>query len=396
MSKTAPVAQARSRVPGYADGISVSAADVDATGKGTYTFTLPEGYGAYVEASFTERYSLTAVTLSDANFNYDRQEKTVSVVSVKGGTMDVPADSYEVSGNSGTDIGTYTVTVTGLGHFKGSATAQFTISKAGLNVEAEDTETGKEVDDVTVLGTVSGDGQSIVIDELVVPAAAAGEPLTVYIPETIGGYTVSGIAAEAFEGKNVTDIYLPDTERPLTIEEDALPATANIHTTLALLDDYALMTSLKANYEAVKVSATVKPSNRYWTFSSGVDCVLPDDLKPYIIYTDENGIHMVEISEEQLALADGRSGIKANNGVLLIGPSDREYEIVASPGNQQSGTKPVTTDAKSYGSQNQLEPVIESKNFAAGEYVVLKNNAFHSIRSNASKVKACKAVLRVK
>ena len=396
VSKTAPAAQARRRAPGYADGISVSAASVDATGKGTYTFTLPEGYGAYVEASFTERYSLTAVTLSATRFDYDKQEKTVSVVSVKAGTTDVPADSYEVSGNKATAVGTHTVTVTGLGHFKGTATAQFTISKVGLDIDAEDTETGKEVDDVTVLGTLSSDGQSIVIDELVVPAAAADEALTVYVPTTIGGLTVTGISAEAFEGKNVTDVYLPETEQPISIEEDAFPGTAAIHTPLALLDDYALMASLKANYEAVKISATVTPSNRYWTFSSGVDCVLPGDLKPYIVYTEGEAIRMAAIPEEQLTLVDGRRGIKANNGVLLIGPSDREYEIVASPGNQQSGVKPATTNARSYGSQNQLEPVIESKNYAAGEYLVLKNNEFHSIKSNGSKVKACKAVLRVK
>ena len=398
VTKTAPVAQARRRTPGYADGISVSAANVDATGKGTYTFTLPEGYGAYVEASFTERYSLTAVTLSKTHFIYDTTEKTVNVVSVKASTMDVPADSYEVSGNKATNVGTYTVTVTGLGHFKGTATAQFTISKAGLNVEAEDTETGKEVDDVTVLGTVSDDGQSIVIDELVVPAAATNEPLTVYIPEQIGGYAVSGISAEAFEGKNITDVYLPDTEQPLTIEEDALPGTANIHTTLALLDDYALMASLKANYEAVKISATVTPANKYWSFSSGVDCVLHETLNAFIVYMDNGTPRIVKIEESKLVLVDGRRGIKANNGVLLAcknGKGGDEYEILASPGNQQSGVKPSTTDAKSYGNQNQLEPVIESKNYKAGEYLVLKNNAFHSIKSNASKMKACKAVLRI-
>lgn len=398
VTKTAPVAQARGSVPGYADGISVSAANVDATGKGTYTFTLPEGYGAYVEASFTERYSLTQVTLSETLFIYDTTEKTVNVVSVKAGTMDVPADSYEVSGNKATNVGTYTVTVTGLGHFKGTATAQFTISKAGLYVEAEDTETGKEVDDVTVLGTLSADGQSIVIDELVVPAAATNEPLTVYIPETIGGYTVTGISAEAFEGKNVTDVYLPETEQPLSIEEDAFPGTANIYTPLSLLDDYALMASLQENYEAVKISATVTPENKYWSFSSGVDCELPETLNAYIVYMDNGTPRIVQIEESELVLADGRRGIKANNGVLLACKNDKggdEYEIVASPGNQKSGTKPATTDAKSY-SGNQLEPVIESKNYAAGEYLVLKKNNFHSIRSNASKVKACKAVLRIK
>lgn len=63
---------------------------------------------------------------------------------------------------------------------------------------------------------------------------------------------MTGIADGAITETNVTDIYLPDTEQPLTIGTGALPGTATIHTTLALLDDYALMTTLQQNYEAAK------------------------------------------------------------------------------------------------------------------------------------------------
>ena len=392
VSKTARQAQAPRRAPGYADKLGVKAAQVDATGKGIYTFILPEGYGAYVEVGFTERYALTKVTLDVTRFDYDTMEKTVNVVSVMAGDRAVPADSYEVAGNKATGVGLHTVTVTGLGHYKGTATAQFVIAKVGMDIDAEDTETGKEVDDVTVLGTLSEDGQSIVIDELVVPEAAAGEDLTVYIPSTLGGLTVTGIATDAFKDKNVTDIYLPDSEVPLDIREGALPATANIHTSLALLDDYALMNSLKENFEAVKISATVTPANRYWTFSSGVDCVLPEGVTAYKVVWDAGTPRIIPLDESELTLKDGRRGIKANNGVLIAGQKGNAYEIVASPGNQTSGTKPATTDANSY-EGNCLEPVIEARNYDAGKILILKNNDFHTIKSSASKVKPCKAVL---
>jgi hypothetical protein len=63
------------------------------------------------------------------------------VGSVKAGALDVKAGEYEVKGNSATEIGTYTVTVTGKGNFKGEVTATFTIKPAGaealFNVELE-------------------------------------------------------------------------------------------------------------------------------------------------------------------------------------------------------------------------------------------------------------------
>jgi hypothetical protein len=143
----------------------------------------------------------------------------------------------------------------------------------------------------------------------------------------------------------------------------------------------------------------VTPNNKFWTFSSGVDCVLPEGVSAYTVYMDENQEpRIVIIEEDKLKLADGRRGIRANNGVLIAcnnGVGGNAYEIVASPGNQKSGAKPATTDAKFF-ANNQLEPVIEAKNYPAGEYLVLKDNKFHTIAANGSKVKACKAVLRIK
>ena len=266
------------------------------------------------------------------------------------------------------------------------------------DVDAEDTESGKDVDGVTLTMTITDEeAKNVTIEHIVVPTSQSDEALTVHIPAMVAGYEVTGIAAGAVPADcNVTDIYLPETEQPINIEQDALPATTNIHTPLALLDDYALMLSLKDNFETLKVMTTVTPKNTHWTLSCGVDVVLPDELKLYMVYTDGQAIRMTVIDSDQLVLAQGRHGIKANNGVLIIGQSGRSYDLVACPGRQQSGTVPATTDAKSYGEKNQLEPVIVRKNYAAGQYYVLKDNQFHSIKGNTSRVKACRAVLRVK
>lgn len=404
VTKTTSQAMAPRRTPGYTDKIAVSAASVDLTGKGTYTFALPEGYGAYVEAAFTERLKLTEVTLDKTELTYDFAKplpQTVNVTSVKAGSVEVPVGSYGVAGNTQTEVGTYTVTVTGEGHYQGTATAEFSIVKKQMDIDTDDTNTGEEVNNVGMEVTVVDPEQkTIVIDNITIPESASGEKLTIYIPEEVNGFKVVCIAPDVLaNADNVTDIYLPETDEPIDIGEGTVPSLANIHSPLELLDDYALMAGLQPNYENLKISAIVTPENKFWTFSSGVDCVLPEGVSAYTVYVDENqDPRIVIIEEDNLKLADGRRGIKANNGVLIAcnnGEGGNAYEIVASPGNQKSGAKPATTDAKSY-ANNQLEPVIESKNYPAGEYLVLKNNKFHTIAANASKVKACKAVLRIK
>lgn len=246
--------------------------------------------------------------------------------------------------------------------------------------------------------------------DMVKAAEGATQEITVTIPAMMASATgkiqfvVRGIAPDALKmpGGNtkVTKVILPETEQPLEVAEGALSPNGTpvaVEAPLALLDDYALMTALKENFEAQKVSATVKAPNKYWSFSSGVDCVLPEGVTAYIAVWDAKylTIRIVPLTEEQMKLADGRRGIKANNGVLIAGEANKVYEIVASPGNQQSGAKPATTDAQSY-PHNGLVPTIEATNYESGDYLVLKDNQFHNIKSSTTKVKACKAVFSVK
>ena len=422
-----------------ASAYSVSYADnVNASANAKVTVTIAStnaNYAGTAEKKFTiSPAELTKVTLKNSEFIYTFSDITAEVASVKAGELDVPEGSYTVSGNVAKETGTHTVTVTGKGNFTGTATATFTIKEPEPTVDVEATEAGDEekaVEDVTMVMEVPEDAAErvttetrevinpetgakeeievtvipIVLGSISIPATAETEEITVTVPnEIVEGnvvYKVTEIKADAFkkkEGDNavVTKVILPDTEEPLVIEEDALKPDGNlldVVTPLQLLDDYSLDTNLKDNFEANKISAYVTPVNKYWSFSSGVDCVLPAGVTAYIATWDAEfkTPRIVPLEEEQLKLKDGRRGIKANNGVLIAGEKDNTYEIVASPGNQESGTKPAIEDADSY-EGNCLVPTIEAKNYEAGKYLILKNNMFHTIKSNASKVKACKAV----
>ena len=407
----------------------------DNVNAGTATITVSvnaanESYAGEATKNFTvQPATLTSLTLNVTELLNTYSEQTVEAASVKAGELTVPADGYTLSGNKATEVGSYTATATGKGNYTGTATADYAIKEPQptIDVEASDANNEeKEIDNVTMNMAVAenaadnvkneqrtneatGETENvtvipIVLESITIPAAAAVEEITVTVPAEVrvGNvvYEVTEIKADAFktaEGndKEVVKVVLPETDEPLTIAEGAMKPEGRlleIETPLALLDDYALMNSLKENFEAIKISATVTPSNRYWTFSSGVDCVLPEGVTAYKVMWDAGTPRIVPLEESDLTLKDGRQGIKANNGVLIASQKGNAYEIVASPGNQTSGTKPATTDANSY-EGNCLEPVIEAKNYDAGKILILKNNDFHTIKSSTSKVKPCKAVL---
>ena len=231
-----------------------------------------------------------------------------------------------------------------------------------------------------------------------VPATAPQEIAIEVAPSTQVGnnvFVVREIKADAFKTNDanvkVTKVILPDTEKALTVEAGAMKPNGkpiDVQTPLALLDDYALMNTMKENYEANKVSAKATAPARFWTFSSGVDVVVPEGVTVYRAFNDNGNIRILPIDE-----ANQSKIIKANNGVLLSCDEmkgGKAYEFVANPSGPKSGTKPATTDAKSY-EGNSMVPVIETKNYATGQYLILKNNEFHTISANG-KVPACKAV----
>ena len=272
---------------------------------------------------------------------------------------------------------------------------------------AEDPEDEKkEVTDVKMdmqpAGTPEHVGEITIIPVSItgieVPATAPQEIAIEVAAQTQVGnniFVVREIKADAFKtndaGIKVTKVILPDTEEPLTVEAGAMKPNGqpiDVQTPLALLDDYALMNTMKENYEANKVSAKATAPARFWTFSSGVDVVVPEGVTVYRAFNDNGNIRILPIDE-----ANQSKIIKANNGVLLSCDEmkgGKAYEFVANPSGPKSGTKPATTDAKSY-EGNSMVPVIESKNYATGQYLILKNNEFHTISANG-KVPACKAV----
>ena len=421
----------------YTNNVNAAASTADNAPTATVTITSSDDYAGQASKAFTiNAAELSELVLKYSVLTYAYGEITAEAASVKAGSIEVPATGYTLSGNKATEIGDYKAIATGSGNFKGTATATYRIKEAEPTIDVEAKETtddgdkAKEVDDVTMVMKVADNAADkvttetrivinpetgaaeeetvtvipIVLESINTPAGTDVTEITVTVPNEIRDgnvvYKVTEIKEDAFkkkEGDNtmVTKVVLPETDEPLKVSDNALKPDGqllDVEAPLSLLDDYALQSALKENFEAKKISAYVTAPNRYWTFSSGVDCVLPEGVTAYIVVMEGNKIRIEPLEEEALKLADGQRGIKANNGVLISSAKDNTYEIVANPGNQESGTKPATTDAKSYAG-NCLVPTIEATNYEAGKCMVLKDHVFHTIKANASKVKPCKAVL---
>ena len=264
----------------------------------------------------------------------------------------------------------------------------------------------KEVTDVKMDMEPAGAPQSVG-EITIIPVSITG----VEVPQTAPQEIVVKVAAQTQVGNNifvvreikdnafktndqnvkVTKVILPDTEEALTVEAGAMSpdgAPIEVQTPLALLDDYALMQSLKDNFEGKLITATAKAPQRFWTFSSGVDVLVPAGVTVYRAFMQDGAIRTLPIDK-----ANNSGIILANNGVILSCNSmtgGADYTFVANPGNQQSGTTPATTDANSY-EGNSMVPTIVAKTYEPDRYLILKDNEFHTMSANG-KVPACKAV----
>ena len=231
-----------------------------------------------------------------------------------------------------------------------------------------------------------------------VPATAPQEIVVKVAAQTQVGnniFVVREIKDNAFKTNDqnvkVTKVILPDTEEALLVEDGAMKpdgAPIEVQTPLALLDDYALMQSLKDNFEGKLITATAKAPQRFWTFSSGVDVIVPAGVTVYRAFMQDGAIRTLPIDK-----ANNSGIILANNGVILSCNSmtgGADYTFVANPGNQQSGTTPAMTDACSY-EGNSMVPTIVGTNYPEERYLMMKNNEFHTM-SAIGQVPACKAV----
>lgn len=121
----------------------INGTEVAPTNAGTYYIRATQTDNHYVSEPADATYTINPATITKASLDkqvliYNGEEQTTEVVEVDAGSVLVDPTYYTVSGNSGTEAGVYTVTVTAVvaegltNNFTGSTTTTFEIKNRSI------------------------------------------------------------------------------------------------------------------------------------------------------------------------------------------------------------------------------------------------------------------------
>ena len=176
----------------YSNNTNAGTATVTITGKSNYTGTKT--------ATFTinpkNTSNLTISSISAVTYTGSAQTPTVTVKD--GSTTLTSGTHYTVAYSNNTNAGTATVTITGMGNYTGTKTANFTIEKAPLTITANDYSINQKDEfpafEATYSGFVNGETESVMTTLPSFTCSAADT-------ETLGTYTItpSGATAQNYD-----------------------------------------------------------------------------------------------------------------------------------------------------------------------------------------------------
>lgn len=309
---------------------------------GTTGITITEN-GAI--ATVTQSWSITAkdlasaeITLGDAlTYNGATQTQTIASVKVDGRTLTAGTD-YEVSGNTGTNANTYTLTITGQGNYTGTATKDWSIGKKSI--------TGATI---TLGATLTYDGttQTQTISSVVI-----GDKTL-----TASDYTISGNEQKdagtytlTVEG---TGNYTGTATKQFTIEKATLtPAlsgtTAKVYdntTAVTATNDLTLSVTGLKNSETVTVTAAAYAYDNAnagtgKTITATGITISGDAAKNYVLSVDTATVANGEITQATptITLSNLSETTQAPTGAkATLTPADAsaavvvEYKVVDTP-----------------------------------------------------------------
>lgn len=357
VEKTSGTAQTRTDGPAIAGTLTVNEGTVDDTGKGTYTFDLPDGYGAKVTATFTECSTFTpTISITDWTYGSAANLPTVSG-NTSSGTENVTysvkdADSYSATVPS--DAGNYTVKVAIAykGHYKAAeATADFTIAKKEITISGIQAK-NKEWDGTTAA--------TLDYTNVVYGGIEAGDALTITATGTFDdaalgtGRTVT-ISSLTLGGTSINNYKLANSGQQETTNADIVQAVL----TAEKLNNKITLSSTSLGYTGNPIAPTVTITGmtegtdfnvKYKKGTAAATATKPTDYGTYTIvivgignYTGEvvtNKTFQIDKAAATLTEAPTPKTGLVYNGSL--------QELLATAGTCEGGTMQYSTDGSNY------------------------------------------------
>ena len=259
------------------------------------------------------------VTLDKTSLEYNGSAQTVNVTGVGSLTA---ADYTVTSGNSGTDVGSYTVTVTGNGNYKDTAKATWKITPATLTVtpDANQSKKFKEADPAALTYTFSGNASG--------QTPAFNGKLDREAGENVGTYAIKlGNLALTDNGTFKASNYTLKLSSP-TVKFEIKKTDAPVPTGLK---------GVKGN----ELATVVLPTGWEWKASN----TTMDNLGSHPFkakYTDTTGNYNnatdVDVTVEVLAKTGVSSSITFHDGKLVYNGHGQEYKNASISGITAGGT----------------------------------------------------------
>lgn len=216
--------------------------------------------------------SAAVVTLASGTLTYNgsAQTKQVASVVVDGKTLLAGTD-YTISGNSATNAGSYTLTITGIGDYEGTVTKTWTIAKAAGTLTLSKTAITLNSDTTSKTVTVTRSGSGAITAESsdtdIATVSVSGTTLTISsVNDTTGTATITVKVA-------ASDNYNAPANKTIAVTASFKPtastsATSGVSYTSGLSDLSASDVSLFAEAISDNSSITSTTSTVYIDFGS--------------------------------------------------------------------------------------------------------------------------------
>ncbi len=176
----------------YSNNINAGTATVTVTGKGNYTGTKMATFT--INAKNASNLTISSIAAQ----TYTGLALTPAVTIMNGAMTLTNGTDYTVSYSNNTNAGTATMTITGMGNYTGTKTANFTIEKASLTITANDYSINQQDEfpafEATYSGFVNGETESVMTTLPSFTCSAADT-------ETPGTYSItpSGATAQNYD-----------------------------------------------------------------------------------------------------------------------------------------------------------------------------------------------------
>ena len=380
----------RRTTPGMDNYLQVTApqSPYDPSDVTTWTFTMPASdYNVEVIANFKARTSIAGATLNltlpQGGFVFDGEAKEPAVTVTLGGST-LASSNYTVDYSNNIDAGTATVTVTGKNTYTGTATKNFTISKAELS-NATVSLAGWTYGDAANTPVLRGNLGDGTVNYFYANAEAPSLEYTTDVPANAGNYSIKAVIAETdnYLGKEVTNTFTIDpkaltedmmwqegeefvyTGEPQTLAdgmfgltdgEDELEYgvdftieyTNNINVgtataTITGLGNY--QGTLTTTFEIVReIILSFSEKNSWATYCATEDLIVPDGLSAYVVTSINGSTVQVEelgfIPEGQGVLLNCEEPAYASDGFFAAAYNGAHSEL---PNNYLEGITTATS-----------------------------------------------------